>query len=142
MRILLTALIAAVALSSTASAQYVSTKRNTAKTQSQTAYRAVEQMPTFPGGDAALMKWIKSHLQYPKSAAQENIQGTVVVQFVVTSTGSIGDVRVVRSFDDEFDREAIRLCKSLPKFVPGRHNGKPVSVWYTLPVTFRLSGTR
>lgn len=131
-----------MALSGTASAQYMSAKRNAAKPQSQTVYRAVEQMPTFPGGDAALMKWIKSHLQYPKSAAQENIQGTVVVQFVVTSTGSIGNVKIVHSRNDEFNAEAIRLCKSLPKFVPGRKNGKPVSVWYTLPVTFRLSGTR
>lgn len=142
MRILLTLLLVLASLCGTASAQYASAQRNTAKSQSQTVYRAVEQMPTFPGGDAALMKWIKSHLQYPKSAAQENIQGRVVVQFVVTSTGSIGDVKVVRSVEEELDREAIRLCKSLPKFVPGRHNGKPVSVWYTLPVSFRLSGTR
>ena len=103
-------------------------------------FKSVEQMPTFPGGDAALMKWLQSHLQYPQLAAENNIQGRVVVQFVVTKTGAIGEVKVVRSVDRDLDREAIRVCKSLPKFVPGRQNGQPVSVWYTLPVTFKLQG--
>ena len=97
-------------------------------------------MPTFPGGEAALMKWLQSHLQYPQLAAENNIQGRVVVQFVVTKSGAIGEVKVVRSVDRDLDREAIRVCKSLPKFVPGRQNGQPVSVWYTLPVTFKLQG--
>ena len=103
-------------------------------------FKSVEQMPTFPGGEAALMKWLQSHLQYPQLAAENNIQGRVVVQFVVTKSGAIGEVKVVRSVDRDLDREAIRVCKSLPKFVPGRQNGQPVSVWYTLPVTFKLQG--
>ncbi len=102
---------------------------------------SVEQMPQFPGGDAALLKYLSSHINYPPMAAESNIQGRVVVQFVVDKTGKVGEVTVVRSVDKELDREAVRVCKSLPKFVPGRQNGQPVSVWYTLPVTFKLQGT-
>ncbi len=104
-------------------------------------FRSVEQMPTFPGGDAALMKYLSSHINYPTMAQENNIQGKVVVQFVVTKTGKVGEVKVVRSVDKDLDREAVRVCKSLPNFVPGRQNGQPVSVWYTLPVTFKLQGT-
>jgi protein TonB len=98
-------------------------------------------MPQFPGGDAALLKYLSSHINYPPMAAENNVQGRVVVQFVVDKTGKVGEVTVVRSVDKELDREAVRVCKSLPKFVPGRQNGQPVSVWYTLPVTFKLQGT-
>ena len=104
-------------------------------------FKSVEQMPQFPGGDAALMKYLHSHLQYPTMAQENGIQGKVIVQFVVTKTGSIGEVKVVRSVDKDLDREAIRVCKSLPKFTPGRQNGQAVSVWYTLPVQFKLQGT-
>ena len=102
---------------------------------------SVEQMPQFPGGDAALLKYLSSHINYPPMAAESNIQGRVVVQFVVDKTGMVGEVKVVRSVDKDLDREAVRVCKSLPRFVPGRQNGQPVSVWYTLPVTFKLQGT-
>ena len=102
---------------------------------------SVEQMPQFPGGDEALLKYLSSHINYPPMAAENNVQGRVVVQFVVDKTGKVGEVTVVRSVDKELDREAVRVCKSLPKFVPGRQNGQPVSVWYTLPVTFKLQGT-
>ena len=102
---------------------------------------SVEQMPQFPGGEAALLKYLSSHINYPPMAAESNIQGRVVVQFVVDKTGKVGEVTVIRSVDKELDREAVRVCKSLPKFVPGRQNGQPVSVWYTLPVTFKLQGT-
>ena len=101
---------------------------------------SVEQMPQFPGGDEALIKYLSSHINYPPMAAENNIQGRVVVQFVVDKTGKVGDVNVVRSVDKDLDKEAVRVCKSLPKFVPGRQNGQPVSVWFTLPVTFKLQG--
>ncbi len=104
-------------------------------------FRSVEQMPQFPGGDEALIKYLSSHINYPPMAAESNIQGRVVVQFVVDKTGMVGEVKVVRSVDKDLDREAVRVCKSLPRFVPGRQNGQPVSVWYTLPVTFKLQGT-
>ncbi|MCM1109943.1 MAG: energy transducer TonB [Clostridium sp.] len=103
-------------------------------------FESVEQMPTFPGGDAALLKWIGEHVRYPAAAQENGIQGRVVVQFVVTKTGSIGEVKVVRSKDPDLDKEAVRVVKSLPKFVPGKMNGQPVNVWYTLPVTFKLQG--
>ena len=104
-------------------------------------FRSVEQMPQFPGGEAALMKYLSSHINYPPMAAENNIQGRVVVQFVVDKTGRVGEVKVVRSVDKDLDKEAVRVCRSLPKFTPGRQNGQAVSVWYTLPVTFKLQGT-
>jgi len=104
-------------------------------------FKSVEQMPQFPGGEAALMKYLQNHIQYPAMAAENNVQGRVVVQFVVDKTGKVGEVKVVRSVDKDLDKEAVRVCKSLPKFTPGRQNGQAVSVWYTLPVTFKLQGT-
>ena len=104
-------------------------------------FKSVEQMPQFPGGEAALMKYLQSHINYPPMAAENNVQGRVVVQFVVDKTGKVGEVKVVRSVDKDLDKEAVRVCKSLPKFTPGRQNGQAVSVWYTLPVTFKLQGT-
>ena len=101
----------------------------------------VEQMPQFPGGDAELMRYLQSHMNYPPMAAENNVQGRVVVQFVVDKTGRVGEVKVVRSVDRDLDKEAVRVCKSLPKFTPGRQNGQAVAVWYTLPVTFKLQGT-
>ena len=111
------------------------------KVEKEEVFRSVEQMPTFPGGEAALMKYLSSHIQYPTMAQENNVQGKVIVQFVVTKTGKVSEVKVVRSVDKDLDREAVRVCKSLPNFVPGRQNGQPVSVWYTLPVTFKLQGT-
>ena len=101
-------------------------------------YSSAEQMPQFPGGEAALMKYIQSHIQYPPTAAKNHVQGRVIVQFVVWKDGSVSEVNVVRSVDNDLDREAVRVCKTLPKFTPGRHNGKAVDVWYTVPVTFKL----
>jgi serpin B len=97
----------------------------------------VEQKPQFPGGDAALMKYLRSHINYPPMAFENDIEGRVIVQFLVDkTTGKVGEVKVVRSVDKYLDKEAIRVVKSLPIFTPGRHKGKPVDVWYVLPVTF------
>ena len=104
-------------------------------------FTVVEQMPQFPGGDAALMKFLSSHINYPPMAAENNVQGKVILQFVVEKDGHVGEVNIARSVDKELDREAIRVVKSLPKFTPGRQNGHPVRVWYTLPVSFKLQGT-
>ena len=103
-------------------------------------FTSVEQMPQFPGGDAALMEYIDSHIQWPPTATCA--QGRVIVQFVVDKTGKVGEVKVVRSVDKDLDKEAVRIIKTLPKFIPGRHKGQAVSVWYTLPVTFKLSSVR
>ena len=96
----------------------------------------VEQMPLFPGGEAALLKYIKENLKYPQG--QEGVEGDVMVQFVVKKNGKVGKVKVVYSLGKDFDREAIRVIKSLPKFIPGRQNGKAVNVWCTRPVSFKL----
>ena len=101
-------------------------------------FLAVDQMPQFPGGEAALMKYLQSHIIYPPMAAQNKVHGRVVVQFVVDKTGRVGEVKVVRSVDEDLDKEAVRVCKSLPNFIPGRQNGTAVSVWYTLPIRFIL----
>lgn len=111
------------------------------KVEKEEIFKSVEQMPQFPGGEAALMKYISSHIQYPTMAQENNVQGRVIVQFVVGKDGKVGEVKVARSVDKDLDREAVRVCKSLPKFTPGRQNGQPVAVWYTLPVTFKLQGT-
>lgn len=103
-------------------------------------FDVVEQKPQFPGGEAALLKWIGEHIHYPAMAQENNIQGRVVVQFVVTKTGSVGEVKVVRGKDPDLDKEAVRVVKSLPKFVPGKMNGHAVNVWYTLPIQFKLQG--
>ena len=113
-------------------------KKNDTKDDKSVIYWSAEQMPQFHGGEAALTKYIKTHIQYPAEALKNRIEGRVVVQFVVDKKGKIGDVKVVQSVDKELDEEAVRVCKSLPKFAPGRRNGKAVSVWYTLPVTFKL----
>jgi protein TonB len=98
----------------------------------------VEQMPQFPGGDAELMKFIGSNLKYPTIAAENGIEGRVVIRFVVTKEGSVSDVQVVRSLDPSCDKEAVRVVKTMPKWVPGKQNGRNVPVYYTLPVLFRL----
>lgn len=118
----------------------VEKKTEVVETKKEEVFKSVEQMPTFPGGPAALMKYLSSHIQYPTMAQENNVQGKVVVQFVVTKTGEVGEVKVVRSVDKDLDREAVRVCKTLPKFVPGRQNGQAVAVWYTLPVQFKLQG--
>lgn len=109
-----------------------SSSQTTVLDKSAPIYRSVEQMPQFPGGVAALVKYISNHINHPDC----NVQGRVVLQFVVETDGSVGEVKVVRSVAPEYDREAIRVVKSLPKFTPGRQNGQPVRVWYTLPVGF------
>lgn len=101
-------------------------------------FTAVEQMPQFPGGEAELLKYIASHIKYPTMAAENNIQGRVVVKFVVNKNGKVGDVVVVRGKDPDLDKEAVRVVKTLPDFIPGKMNGQAVSVWYTLPINFKL----
>ncbi|MDD6889396.1 MAG: energy transducer TonB [Bacteroidales bacterium] len=103
-------------------------------------YTSVEQMPQFPGGEAELLKWISTHIKYPAPAMENNIQGKVVVQFVVTRDGSIGEVKISRGKDPDLDKEAMRVVRTLPKFIPGKINGQAVNVWYTLPINFKLQG--
>ncbi|MBR5170513.1 MAG: TonB family protein [Muribaculaceae bacterium] len=103
-------------------------------------FKSVEQMPYFPGGEVALMRYLAENIQYPPEAAKNDVQGRVVVQFVIDETGQVGDVKVVRHVSEEVDAEAVRVIKTLPKFEPGRQDGEAVSVWYTLPVSFKIYG--
>ncbi|MDE5972028.1 MAG: energy transducer TonB, partial [Muribaculaceae bacterium] len=109
------------------------------KHEPEKVFTVVEQMPEFPGGTSALYEYLSKNIRYPEQAAQNDIQGRVTVQFVVEKDGSIGEVKVVRSKDPDLDKEAVRVVKSLPKFVPGKMNGQSVRVWFTLPITFTLN---
>lgn len=101
-------------------------------------FDVVEQMPSFPGGPAALMKYLSENMRYPAVAEENGIQGRVTVQFVVEKDGSVTDVRTMKSVDPALDREAERVVKSMPKWIPGKQNGSAVRVKYFVPVVFRL----
>lgn len=98
----------------------------------------VEQQPMFPGGPAALMKYLSDHTKYPVVAQENGVQGRVTVQFVVEKDGSISDVHVLRGVDPSLDKEAVRVVKSMPRWTPGKQNGINVRVNYRVPVLFRL----
>lgn len=101
-------------------------------------FDVVEQMPQFPGGDAALFEYLSTHIKYPTIAEENGVQGRVIVTFVVERDGSITDVKVVKSVDPSLDKEASRVVAGMPKWIPGKQNGSAVRVKYTVPVTFRL----
>ena len=101
-------------------------------------FDVVEQMPSFPGGPSALMQFLSSNIKYPVVAEENGVQGRVVCTFVVEKDGSITDVRVIKSVDPSLDKEAMRVVKSMPRWIPGKQNGSAVRVKYTVPVTFRL----
>lgn len=108
------------------------------KAEENKIFEVVEQMPAFPGGDAALMKYLQENTHYPTIAAENGVQGRVVIGFVVEKDGSITDVTVIKSQDPSLDREATRVVKSMPRWIPGKQNGSAVRVKYQVPVTFRL----
>jgi len=118
-------------------AQYI----HYSKDSTQIIYKKVEIMPQFPGGDVALMKFLMKNVTYPGEAAVQGIQGRVFVGFIVAPDGSIADVKVEKSVNPILDAEAIRVAKMMPKWIPGKQNGNPVYVYYTVPVVFWL-GTR
>ncbi len=101
-------------------------------------FEVVEQMPSFPGGAGALMKYLSDNIKYPVVAQENGVQGRVVVSFVVERDGSITDVKVAKSVDPSLDREAMRVVRSMPHWIPGKQNGSAVRVKYNVPVSFRL----
>ncbi|MDD7437513.1 MAG: TonB family protein [Bacteroidales bacterium] len=101
-------------------------------------FEYLEEMPEFPGGQAEMMKWLQKNVQYPPIAAENNIQGRVMVSFVVEPNGSISNVQIARGVDPNLDKEAVRVVKNMPKWKPGMQTGKPVRARFTLPVQFRL----
>ncbi|MDY9918527.1 MAG: energy transducer TonB [Proteiniphilum sp.] len=98
----------------------------------------VEEQPEFPGGQAAMMKFLSDNIRYPVIAQENGIQGRVICNFVVERDGSITDVQVVRGVDPSLDREAIRVIQQMPRWKPGKQRGSAVRVRFTLPVVFRL----
>lgn len=100
---------------------------------------SVEQMPQYPGGDEALLKFIKENLKYPKEAAEGGVEGRVVIRFVVSREGVVTDVTVVRSLNAVCDQEAMRVVKMMPTWTPGKSNGRNVPVYFTLPVVYKLN---
>ena len=98
----------------------------------------VEQPAEFPGGQAALMKWLSTNIRYPESAQQNGVSGRVIVKFVVEKDGSINSASIVKGVDKDLDNEALRVVKRMPKWQPGKNNGQAVRSYFTLPVTFKL----
>jgi protein TonB len=98
----------------------------------------VEEMPMFPGGDVELLRYIGENTQYPLAAKEKNIQGRVIIRFCVTAKGSVSQMSVLKGVSPELDAEALRVVGTLPGFNPGKQGGKPVPVWYMVPITFTL----
>ena len=103
-------------------------------------YASVDIYSAFPGGMDGLMTFLSENLQYPERCEKEGVQGRVILEFIVEKDGSIGDVKVLRSADPDLDAEAVRVCRSMPRFKPARdaQTEEPIRVRYTLPVNFKL----
>lgn len=109
-----------------------------AETVENKVFDVVEQQPSFPGGPGELMKWLRDNIKYPVVAAENGVEGRVVVKFVVERDGSVSGVHVVKSVDPSLDKEAVRVVKMMPRWIPGKQNGSSVRVNFNVPVTFRL----
>lgn len=109
----------------------------TAEEQAQN-FRIVEQLPEFPGGATAMMKWLTSNLRYPASAQQRKVQGKVVAQFIVNHDGSLSDIRIVQPVEPTLDREAMRVLRLMPKWKAGVQNNKPCRTMVCIPIVFKL----
>ena len=121
---------------------YIGLHKEAEVDNSEKIYDVVEEMPQFPGGQAALLEFLSKNIRYPEEARKNSIQGRVIATFVVEKDGNISNIRVVKSVDSQLDAEAIRVINSMPNWNPGKQNGKAVRVKYTVPVTFKLDGAR
>jgi protein TonB len=110
----------------------------TAVPESAQTEKIEEQLPEFPGGIVAFMKWLTKNLMYPQSARQKKIEGKVVVAFIVNKDGSISDAKVVSPVSPELDKEALRLMSLMPRWEPGIENGKPCRTMFVIPIVFKL----
>ncbi len=116
-----------------------SSSNNTIQEENERVFVEVEQLPEFPGGKKAFIQYLNENLVYPKSAFERKIEGKVVVSFVVEADGSITNVKVANSVDEDLDKEAVRVVKAMPKWIPGKHKGKAVPVLFRcLPINFQL----
>jgi len=141
--VLAVVVVVVVALSSCAARKKALTsqpvvKEKTSSTGQEVPFVVVEEMPMFPGGDSTLIAYINQNTKYPESAKINKIQGKVIVRFCVSATGSVDRISVLKGVNPELDAEAARVVGSLPQFKPGRQGGRPVPVWYMVPVNFSL----
>jgi TonB family protein len=116
----------------------ISETASSAKKAEEVPFTVVEEMPMFPGGDAALLQFIANNTSYPEDSKSKNIQGRVIIRFCVTADGGVSQIAVLKGVAPDLDAEAMRVVKSLPEFKPGKQGGKPVPVWYMVPITFTL----
>lgn len=115
-----------------------SNQRTERKASDEKIFDVVEQPPSFPGGQAALMSYLSKNVKYPEEALKDNVQGRVIVGFIVEKDGSVSNAKIIRSVDSALDKEAIRIVMSMPKWTPGRQNGRNVRTKYNVPVNFKL----
>ena len=127
--------------SSKSNEYYIGLNKETEADEQEKVYDVVEQMPEFPGSPYALYEFLARSIQYPEEARKKSIQGRVIVTFVVEKDGSITNARVVKTLDPLLDAEALRVINVMPKWNPGKQNGEPVRVKYTVPVSFKLDAT-
>jgi protein TonB len=114
------------------------TTKQTEQNEQEKNFSIVEQMPVYPGGKEAMMKFVAEHLKYPESAKNEKVEGMVMVQFTITKTGAVQDVKVLRPLQADCDAEAARVISSMPNWKPGQQDSKPVNVTLNLPIQFKL----
>ena len=107
-------------------------------TTAEKVFDVVDEMPSFPGGQGAMMEFLSKNIKYPVVAEENGIQGRVLVKIVVKKDGTIDSPIVVNGVDPSLDKEAIRVVKTMPKWIPGKQKGEPVNVSFTIPVTFRI----
>jgi protein TonB len=101
-------------------------------------HKITEVSPKFPGSEEARLKFLRDNIKYPEEARKKNIQGTVYTSFVIERDGSVSDVKIFRGIGDGLDDEAVRVVKSMPKWIPGKNNGKPVRSLFMMPIKFTL----
>ena len=116
----------------------VSAQKTVVAKKNQTVFDVVEQMPEYPGGQAALIEYISNNVKYPDDAAKNKVEGKVFVTFVVDTDGKITDVSLLRKVFPSLDAEAIRVISGMPNWIPGKQKGQVVRVKYTVPIMFRL----
>ena len=116
----------------------VSAQKTVVSKKNQKVFDVVEQMPEFPGGMEALVKYMAENMKYPEDAKKQQVEGRVLVQFIVETDGSVSNTEVLMRVFPSLDAEAVRVISGMPKWIPGKQNGKVVRVKYTIPVSFRF----
>lgn len=131
-KLIIMALMAVFGLTTVSAQKTVVAKKN------QKVFDIVEQMPEYPGGQAALFEFISKNVKYPEDAVKKKVEGKVFVTFVVDTDGKITDVSLLRKVFPSLDAEAIRVISAMPNWIPGKQKGQVVRVKYTVPIMFRL----